>query len=101
MNRYQGIPIIKSLEGKQMYATSRYPEVPLSENDIYVYSTWGDRFDILAYKYYSDSSLWWVIAIANPDVFDLNNIIIPPGIQIRIPNTYSNIIDNFVAINQI
>ncbi len=48
MNRYQGIPIIKSETGKQMYATSRYPEIPLSENDIYVYTSQGDRYDLLA-----------------------------------------------------
>lgn len=101
MNRYQNIPVIKSNNGISMYATSRYPEIPLSENDIYVYTSQGDRFDLLALSYYNDSSLWWVIAIANPDTVDLNNIIIPPGVQIRIPSNYSNVINNFNVINQI
>ena len=48
MNRYRNIPIIRSTTGKQMYATSRYPEIPLSSDDIYVYTTQGDRYDILA-----------------------------------------------------
>ena len=56
MNRYQNIPKIK-INGNLVYQTSRYPEVQLSVNDIYVYTTQGDRFDILAQQYYKDSSL--------------------------------------------
>ncbi len=43
INRYQNIPKEK-INGKTVYKTSRYPEVPLSENDIYVISTQGDRY---------------------------------------------------------
>ena len=57
MNRYLNIPIIKSNDGKQMYATSRYPEISLSENDIYVYTSQGDRYDLLALNYYNNQSL--------------------------------------------
>jgi len=100
MNRYQGIPIIKSETGKQMYATSRYPEIPLSENDIYVYTTQGDRYDILALNYYGDSSLWWIIASANPNI-GLSTLVIPEGVQIRIPNNISAVINDFRLINQL
>ena len=100
MNRYQDIPIIKTTDGKQIYATSRYPEVPLSPNDIYVYTTQGDRYDVLALNYYGDSSLWWIIAIANPNV-DLMTLVIPEGSQIRIPSNFSNIISEFSLINQL
>ena len=107
MNRYQGIPIIKEDSGKRAYATSRYPEVPLSENDIYVYTTQGDRFDTLAQQYYKDSSLWWVISIANTGnagagtlvSLPQSTLVIPEGIQIRIPSNYVNVIRNFTAIN--
>ena len=69
MNRYQNIKQIRSniTSGKVIYQTVRYPEIPLSSDDIYVYTTQGDRFDILANQYYKDSSLWWVISIANTD----------------------------------
>ena len=100
MNRYQNIPIIKSVTGKQIYATSRYPEIPLSENDIYVYTTQGDRYDLLALNFYGDSSLWWIIASANPNI-DLMTLVIPEGVQIRIPSNFSNIIDEFGLINQL
>ena len=100
MNRYQDIPIIKTADGKRVYATSRYPEIPLSSNDIYVYTTQGDRYDILALNYYGDSSLWWVIASGNPNI-DLMTLVIPEGVQIRIPSNFSNIIDEFGLINQL
>ena len=99
MNRYQGIPILKEISGKRAYATSRYPEVPLSENDIYVYTTQGDRYDVLALNYYGDSSLWWVISIANPNI-SLNSLVIPEGVQIRIPNNFAQIVSEFKLINQ-
>ena len=98
MNRYQNIPKTK-INGKLVYRTSRYPEVPLSINDVYVYTTQGDRFDTLAQQYYSDSSLWWVISIANTDKVNQSTIVIPEGLQIRIPATYANVIQDFNIIN--
>jgi len=100
MNRYQDIPVIKSSTGKQIYATSRYPEIPLLENDIYVYTTQGDRYDVLALNYYGDSSLWWIIASANPNI-DLMTLVIPEGVQIRIPGNFSRVVSEFNLINQL
>jgi phage tail protein X len=97
MNRYQNIPIEK-INKKRVYKTVRYPDVPLSENDIYVYTVQGDRFDILAQQYYNDSSLWWVISIAN-DNLSQNSLVIPEGIQIRIPANPNSIIRTFNNIN--
>ena len=106
MNRYQNIPKTK-IDGNLVYQTSRYPEVPLSSNDIYVYTTQGDRFDVLAQQYYGDSSLWWVISIANtavagtdlPSDLPQNTLVIPEGLQIRIPANYSIVVNAFNAIN--
>jgi phage tail protein X len=106
INRYQNIPKEK-IDGKTVYKTSRYPEVPLSENDIYVISTQGDRFDVLAQQYYGDSSLWWVISIANTGnagagtlpVLPQNSLVIPEGTQIRIPNNPIQIYNVFNQIN--
>jgi phage tail protein X len=98
MNRYQNIPKTK-INKKLVYQTSRYPEVLLSPNDIYVYTTQGDRFDTLAQQYYNNSSLWWVISIANTDKINQSTIVIPEGLQIRIPSTYANVIQDFNIIN--
>jgi phage tail protein X len=106
MNRYQKIPKTK-IDGNLVYKTSRYPEVPLSSNDIYVYTTQGDRFDTLAQQYYGDSSLWWIISIANTATAGTNSqsdlpqntLVIPQGIQIRIPSNYVAIVQSFNIIN--
>lgn len=98
MNRYQNIPKTK-IKGKEVYVTSRYPEVPLSENDIYVYTTQGDRFDTLAQQFYKDSSLWWVISIANTDQLSQNTLVIPAGLQIRIPSNPASVVSAFNSIN--
>jgi len=98
MNRYLNIPKTK-INGKLVYVTSRYPEVPITSDDIYVYSVQGDRFDVLAQQYYKDSSLWWVISIANTDQLPQNSLVIPEGLQIRIPAFYAGIINTFNRIN--
>jgi len=107
MNRYQNIPKT-TINKRPLYKTSRYPEVTLSSDDIYIYTTQGDRFDILANQYYNDSSLWWIISIANtatigttgPSDLSQNSLIIPAGIQIRIPAYPQSVIDDFNSINQ-
>lgn len=97
MDRYQNIPIT-TINKKRVYQTTRYPEIPLSENDIYVITVQGDRFDILAQQYYDDSSLWWIISIANENLSQ-NSLVIPEGIQIRIPANPNSIIRTFNNIN--
>jgi hypothetical protein len=85
MNRYSGIPIIKSdIDQKRRYANLKYPSIPLDFSDIYVYTTRGDRYDTLALVYYGDSSLWWIIARANPTQSP-DSLIPEYGKQIRIP----------------
>ena len=99
MNRYQNIPIIKNSTGIRYYKDNKYPRIPLSVDDIYVETTIGDRFDLLAQQYYGDSSLWWAISIAN-ETLPQNSLYIPVGSQIRIPANVSNVINNYVFINQ-
>jgi hypothetical protein len=98
MNRYINIPQTK-INGKLVYKTVRYPEVPLSPEDIYVYTQQGDRFDVLALQFYQDSSLWWIIAIGNPQV-TLGSLLIPSGIQLRIPAFPSTVINDYKTINR-
>lgn len=99
MNRYQNIPIIKNSEGTRYYKDNKYPRVPLSVNDIYVETTIGDRFDLLALQYYGDPSFWWVISIANENL-PQNSLYIPVGSQIRIPVNISNIVTTYNVINK-
>ena len=106
MNRYQPIAIIQT-DKKPNYQTTRYPEVPLSDEDTYVYTSQGDRFDVLANQYYGDQSLWWIISIANtavagtslPSDLPQDSLIIPEGIQIRIPSNYAAVLSSFKLLN--
>lgn len=100
MNRYKDTPVFRNIEGKRYYGITKYPEIPLDFNDIYVYSTIGDRFDILAQQYYGDSTLWWVISIANNQITQ-GSYFIPEGSQIRIPANISAILSQFNALNRI
>jgi len=97
MNRYQPKTIIKT-DKKPNYQTTRYPEVPLSDEDFYVYTSQGDRFDILANQYYDDQSLWWIISIANTDLKQ-NSLFIPVGTQLRIPTNLTSILDSYFNLN--
>jgi len=99
MRRYASIPIEQSPDLKLMYKNVRYPEIPRSNTDIYVYTTIGDRFDTLALQFYQDSTLWWIISIANNEL-PQNSLTPPVGTQLRIPSNPSPIISEYEVINE-
>ena len=83
MKRYNNIEEVKIDTGRKYRTNAIYPRLPETENDIYVITTAGDRYDTLAYQFYRDSSLWWIIATANNST---NGSLIPTvGQQLRIP----------------
>ena len=96
-NRYNNIPIQK-IDGKRIYTNVKYPLIPLSANDIYVQSSEGDRFDILAQRFYKDSSLWWIISTANEELTQ-DSLVIPLQKQIRIPSDPNAAIEAFNRLN--
>ncbi len=98
MGRYTNIQESTTLTGKRFKNTVKYPDIPLSFNDIYIYTDEGDRFDILAQTYYGNPQLWWIISIANPQLTQ-GSIIPPMGIQIRIPTNTAGIINLYNQLN--
>jgi hypothetical protein len=68
------------------------------DDDIYIITQETDRLDLLANQFYGDSSLWWIIAIAN----NLNDasLSIEPGTQMRIPSNVSQILNDLKKINE-
>ena len=99
MARYTNIPVVKSTYKKRAYATVRYPEIPRSFGDTYVYTTIGDRYDTLALQYYGDSSLWWIISSANGNLVQ-DSLTPPLGTQLRIPPNPTPIIAEYEEINE-
>jgi phage tail protein X len=97
MNRYENSTILKTQDNRPYYRGKFYPNIPLSENDYYVITTIGDRLDSIAYSYYGDSTLWWVISAANNNI--TNGALFPiPGTQLRIPtdiNSVLQLVDQF------
>ena len=96
--RYQDIAIEKDLKtGVRYYKSVKYPDIPFSDDDIYIESVWGDRVDNLAYDYYNSVDDYWIIVVANGLKGD--SIFIPPGTQIRIPANLESIKNDFEALN--
>ena len=85
---------------KRYYRNLKYPEIPLSFNDIYVTTTSGDRLDNLAHQFYKNVDYWWVITTANPDVVRRDSFNLKPGIEIRIPQDIEGILREFEKINE-
>jgi hypothetical protein len=102
MARYSSIQVIQTPEDlRRRYINVKYPTIAVEFVDIYVYTTQGDRYDLLAQSYYNNSSLWWVIARANPSQ-DFDSLFPNVGAQIRIPSPQrlSMIIGQYEALNQ-
>ena len=99
MGRYSNIKTKISSGGTRLYRTNRYPEIRRSDQDLYVITTSGDRYDVLADQYYKDSSLWWVISSANYGT-DQSSYYPPQGAQIRIPANVAGILKNYQKINE-
>lgn len=98
MNRYGSIPVITNPSKPGYYANAKYPQIPYSTNDIYVIPSDGDRFDLLANQYYGDSTLWWIIPIANPHISQ-NSLYAPLDTQIRIPANPASIVLSYNQLN--
>jgi len=91
--RYKNNETRKLNDGREVYKTKLYPKIPKSDQDIYIVTQTGDRLDTLAYQFYENASLWWIIASAN-NIHDAP-FGLPDGTQLRIPMNYISIINNF------
>jgi phage tail protein X len=100
MNRYENTPQLKTSTGTRYLSSTVYPEIPYSENDLYVYTTEGDRLDNLAYQFYGDATLYWVIATANPQV-SFASLFIPVGTQLRLPGNLNSVLLSFKLLNNL
>jgi hypothetical protein len=92
-SRYRNSETKKLYDGRTVYRPKIYPNIPFRDDDVYVATELGDRLDTLAYDFYQDSTLWWIIASANN--IHGAKIAFEPGTVLRIPKNFIEIINNF------
>ena len=99
MDRLRNSRVLFNGKGKRYYRPSRYPEIPLSQEDIYIITQDGDRLDNLSFEFYNDVQFWWVILAANPNKLRKDSYHVVLGEQIRIPANPAAYVDQFIDFN--
>ena len=95
--RYQFTPTDKRWDGKNVYRTTYYPDIPESYDDLYITVSEATYLDSLAKKYYGDESFWWIIARANKLPGYKLSVITDK--QLRIPINLPQIMNSLKNIN--
>lgn len=95
--RYENIGTQKGTDGKTIYLPTRYPNLVASNEDYYIIARDQDRLDLIAYDFYGDATLWWVIAMANDLPGD--SMFPPLGFQLRVPASADEALNAFDNAN--
>lgn len=90
-SRYENNNKRKLKDGRTVYRSKIYPNIPKKDTDTYIVTQGGDRLDTLAYQFYKDSSLWWIIATANN--IHSSDFAVDDGTILRIPKDYISILN--------
>ncbi len=90
--RYRNDIVKKTYEGKEIFLPKILSDIPKDITDIYVSTETGDRLDTLAFDFYRDASLWWIITSANK-IHDAP-IAFADGTILRIPVNYQRILNS-------
>ena len=99
MDRYPSTLIRKEQNGPRYFGSTKYPFIDFSTEDYYIITMQGDRLDNLAVQFYGDPTLYWILQIANPDC-KKDSLYPPIGIQLRIPQNTTKILDDFDTLNE-
>lgn len=101
MERCDNIPLKKTEDNKRVRSSTMMPTIEPSTNDIYIITTPGDRLDLLSFRYYGTVSYWWIIAQANTNSnVGKGTMVIPAGLQLRIPTNPMSILMEYDKINR-
>ena len=96
--RYNNVTINRDKTGKRYYKPVLYPIITPSDEDVYIITTDGDRLDNLAYEFFRDAKLWWILLVCNESL-KKDSLFVERGIQLRIPSNPFDIISEFERIN--
>ena len=84
-------------ENKTRYLNRiEYPVIPVRDTDLFIQGQYGKRLDNLAFEYYGNVQLWWIIARANPECFD-GGLSLKVGKEYRIPTDLSETGEEFIT----
>lgn len=97
MDRYRQANIRRSEDDKDFYESQLLPDVERRPEDTIITTESGQRLDRLAFRFYDDAKLWWVIAAANN--LGRGDWTVPEGIQLRIPQNLSQVSQEITSIN--
>lgn len=92
MSRYSSTRKVKLKDGREVYSTPRFRKIPKLDSDIYIVTQSSDRLDNLAYQFFGNPALWYIIANAN-NIHD-PSFIVEDGTILRIPKNYTNYINS-------
>lgn len=98
MKRYDSTQVDVRYDGKRVYRSTSYPTIVPQDSDTVVITNEADYLDSLAYRYYGDPTLWWIIALANN--LGKAKMSVPAGLQLRIPANVSQIVADFNNLNK-
>ena len=97
IRRYEEANVTENEENESYYETLFLPDVERRPEDIIVEIETKDRLDRIAFRYYDDSKLWWVIAAANN--LGRGDWSVPAGTRLRIPQNLSSVVTETRDIN--
>ena len=83
--------------GKRVFGTTYYPQIPLDNSDRLYTTIDGETIENIAFTFYEDVTLWWVIAKANGFK---GKVTFKSGEVIRIPGNVSSIVAKFKELNK-
>ena len=90
-SRYLNIKKTFSQEKKQIYIQTYYPSIGFKDDDLYIITSNTDRLDLIAFDFWGDDKLWWVLAMVNN--LECDSMFPPNGTQLRIPKDVESIIN--------
>jgi hypothetical protein len=99
MRYEQNTILAEKFTNKTYYKNKLYPNIPISNEDIFVITTVGDRLDLLAYTYYKNPEYWWIISMANNNITK-GSMFPQPGTQLRIPLNVNEVLRTFDELNK-
>ena len=99
MSRYDNTRVKYKKDFGRTYSYTIYPKVPIKNSDVFITPTYGTRLELLAFEYYQDTSLWWIIAQAN-GIKGFTSLY-PNNFkgQLRIPTQIQDILTEYNSMN--